>query len=61
MRSLIKFFCFAVYAVSMILFEVSGVPIRGILTVIFAFVTYITANVLCELKENKKKLNTDKN
>ena len=61
MRTLINFLCFAVYAVIMILFEVSGVAIRGIPTIIFAFVTYITANVICELKEYKKKLNPDKN
>ena len=58
MKVLINFACFAVLAVIITLLNVSDVTLGGIPTVIFTFVTYVAANVLCELQENKKKLSS---
>lgn len=56
-----NFVCFAVLAVCMTFLKFSGVIISGVPAVLVAFVTYVAANVLGELHENKKKEQTEKN
>lgn len=61
MKGSINFICFAVLAVIMTLLKISGVIVLGVPAVLMTFVTYVVANILCELHENKKNLHINKN